>query len=120
MTTSRRASAGCPTARRTTRGWPRNYTTTSRTPAELHQLGLDLIAQLREEYAEIGSKLWGTTDVPEIFQRLRTELLWDNEEEMVAERACEAMARAEAEAPKWFGRLPKTRCEVRVVPEADT
>jgi len=96
----------------------RDFTTTSRTPAELHQLGLDLIARLRDEYAEIGFRLWGTSDVPEIFHRLRTELLWDNEEEMVAS-AVEAMARAEAEAPKWFGRMPNVGCQVRAVDVAE-
>ncbi|WP_434448813.1 DUF885 domain-containing protein [Lentzea sp. E54] len=96
----------------------RDYTTAAYTPDELHRLGLDLIASLREEYAEIGSRVWGTSDVPEIFRRLRTELLWADENEMLAS-AVEAVARAEAEAPNWFGRLPKARCEVRFVPEVD-
>jgi uncharacterized protein (DUF885 family) len=96
----------------------RDYTTTSYTPAELHQLGLDLIARLREEYAEIGSRVWGTSDVPEIFRRLRTELLWDNENDMLTS-AVEAVARAEAVAPRWFGRLPQAPCEVWFVPEID-
>ena len=96
----------------------RNYTTTSRTPDELHRLGLGVIASLREEYAEIGSRLWGTSDVPEIFHRLRTELLWDSEEQML-ENAVEAIARAEAEAPKWFGRMPGVGCRVRLVPEEE-
>jgi uncharacterized protein (DUF885 family) len=96
----------------------RNYTTTSRTPDELHRLGLDIIASLREEYAEIGSRLWGISDVPEIFHRLRTELLWDNEEQMI-ENAVAAIARAEAEAPKWFGRMPGIGCQVRAVPEEE-
>ncbi|MDT7786499.1 MAG: hypothetical protein QOF58_4918 [Pseudonocardiales bacterium] len=96
----------------------RNYTTTSYTPAELHQLGLDVIASLREEYAEIGARVWGVSDVSEIFRRLRTELLWDNEDEMVAS-AVEAVARAEAEAPRWFGRMPKGGCQVRLVDEAE-
>ncbi len=96
----------------------RSFTTTSYTPAELHRLGLDLIAALREEYAEIGSRVWGTGDVTEIFRRLRTDLLWANEEDMLTS-AVEAMARAEAEAPNWFGRLPGARCEVRLVPEID-
>ncbi|MFD4670034.1 DUF885 domain-containing protein [Lentzea sp. NPDC058450] len=96
----------------------RDYTTASYTPAELHQLGHDLIAGLREEYAEIGSRLWGTSDVPEIFRRLRTELLWAKEEDMLVS-AEQAVARANAEAPKWFGRLPKARCEVRFTPEQD-
>ncbi|WP_330270263.1 DUF885 domain-containing protein [Lentzea sp. NBC_00516] len=96
----------------------RTYTTTSRRPSELHRLGLDIIAALREEYAEIGSRLWGTTDVPEIFHRLRTEMLWDSEEQMI-ENAVEAIARAEAEAPKWFGRMPSIGCQVRAVPEEE-
>ncbi|MEU7480253.1 DUF885 domain-containing protein [Lentzea sp. NPDC042327] len=96
----------------------RDYTTTAYTPAELHRLGLDLIARLREEYAEVGARVWGTSDVTEIFTRLRTELLWDNEGDMVTS-AVEAVARAEAVAPRWFGRLPKAPCEVRLVPEVD-
>ncbi|MFC3895615.1 DUF885 domain-containing protein [Lentzea rhizosphaerae] len=96
----------------------RDYTTTSYTPAELHELGLDLMARLREEYAEIGSRVWGTSDVQEIFQRLRTDLLWDNANEMLSS-AVEAIERAEAEAPNWFGRMPNARCEVRFVPEID-
>jgi uncharacterized protein (DUF885 family) len=96
----------------------RDYTTASYSPAELHQLGLDLIAGLREEYAEIGSRVWGTGDVREIFRRLRTDLLWDNEDEMLVS-AVDAVARAEAEAPNWFGRLPLARCEIKFVPEVD-
>ncbi|WP_330770019.1 DUF885 domain-containing protein [Lentzea aerocolonigenes] len=96
----------------------RDYTTAPYTPAELHQLGLDLIAGLHEEYATIGSRVWGTADVPEIFRRLRTDLLWANEDEMLTS-AVETVARAEAEAPNWFGRLPRARCEVRFVPEMD-
>ncbi|KJK50884.1 hypothetical protein UK23_09385 [Lentzea aerocolonigenes] len=96
----------------------RNYTTTSYTPAALHRLGLDLMDGLREEYAEIGSRVWGTSDVTDIFRRLRTELLWDNEDEMVT-HATEAIARAEAAAPQWFGRMPSVGCEVRLVGEAE-
>jgi uncharacterized protein (DUF885 family) len=96
----------------------RDYTTASYSPSELHRLGLDLIAGLHEEYAEIGSRVWGISDVHEIFRRLRTDLLWDNEDEMLV-NAVEAVARAEAEAPNWFGRLPKARCEIRFVPEVD-
>ncbi|KOV80145.1 hypothetical protein ADL03_34975 [Nocardia sp. NRRL S-836] len=95
-----------------------DYTTTSHTPAELHRLGLDLLARLREEYAEVGARVWGTTDVPEIFRRLRTELLWDNENDMVTS-AADAIARAEAVAPRWFSRLPSAGCEVRLVEESE-
>ena len=38
----------------------RLHTTTTRTPAEIHQLGLDIIAGLAREYAEVGGRLYGT------------------------------------------------------------
>ena len=49
-------------------GLARVHTTTDRTPDELHQTGLDVIARLAEEYAEIGSRVFGTSDRAEIFR----------------------------------------------------
>src|SRR5258706_77788 len=81
--------------------------TTTRTPDQLHQLGLDVIAGLRAEYAELGSRVFGTSDQSEIFHRLATDpaMRWRNAEEVLA-TARAAMDRAEAEMPKWFGILP--------------
>ncbi|WP_086827498.1 DUF885 family protein [Allokutzneria sp. NRRL B-24872] len=96
------------------------HTTTDRAPEELHRVGLDLIAKLADEYKEIGSRLWGTTDLAEIFEKMRTapELRWTDAEEMLA-AARAAVAKAEAVAPQWFGLLPKAKCEVREVPAAE-
>jgi uncharacterized protein (DUF885 family) len=98
----------------------RVHTTTDRTPDELHQTGLDLIARLADEYAELGSKMFGTTDQQEIFQRMTSDpaLRWSNGEELLA-AAMEAVARAEEAAPKWFGRLPSQPCKVEPVPAAE-
>jgi uncharacterized protein (DUF885 family) len=98
----------------------RSHTTTDRTPEELHQTGLDLIARLAEEFAELGSAAFGTADRAEIFQRLRTDpaLRWRDGEELLA-AARTAIERAEAAVPQWFGRLPTKRCQVEPVPAAE-
>jgi uncharacterized protein (DUF885 family) len=98
----------------------RAHTTTDRTPEQLHQTGLDLIARLREECAEVGARAFGTTDLQEIFERLRTDpaLRWRDGDELLA-HARATIERAEQVAPEWFGRLPSQRCSVMAVPETD-
>jgi uncharacterized protein (DUF885 family) len=98
----------------------RMHTTTERTPDELHQAGLDVIEGLRDEYAELGGRVLGTTDVTEIFRRLKfdEELRWRTAEELL-DSARQAIARAEAAAPDWFGIRPEEPCEVWPVPEAE-
>jgi uncharacterized protein (DUF885 family) len=97
----------------------RQHTSTSRSPEELHELGLQLIQGLEAEYAEIGGRLFGTTDVAEIFERLRNDedLAFRSADDML-ERARAAIERAEAVAPQWFLRVPPQRCEVEAVPAA--
>lgn len=96
------------------------HTTTAHTPRQLHELGLDLIAQLREEYAAVGSRVFGTSDVAAIFHRLRFDpaLRWSSGEELLA-TARAAIARAEVAAPRWFGRVPERSMEVRPVPDTE-
>ncbi|QFU87999.1 DUF885 family protein [Amycolatopsis sp. YIM 10] len=98
----------------------RKHTTTDRTPEDLHATGLRLIGELAEEYRDLGGRVFGTKDLAEIFQRLRTDpaLRWDSAEELL-ESARAAITRAEAEAPKWFGRIPPQPCVVEPVPEAE-
>ncbi|MBP2321567.1 uncharacterized protein (DUF885 family) [Kibdelosporangium banguiense] len=98
----------------------RVHTTTDRTAEDLHQTGLDLIASLSEEFAEVGSRVFGTSNVQEIFDRLRNDpaLRWNSEEELLS-AAREAIERAEAEAPRWFGHTPSHSCKVEPVPAAE-
>ncbi|WP_206793514.1 DUF885 family protein [Amycolatopsis sp. MtRt-6] len=98
----------------------RAETTTERTARELHETGLALIEKLGAEYRELGAKVFGTTELPEIFERLRTDpaLRWRDGEELLS-AARDAIARAEAVAPQWFSRIPAEKCEVAPVPEAD-
>ncbi|MFC5290730.1 DUF885 domain-containing protein [Actinokineospora guangxiensis] len=98
----------------------RVHTTTDRTPEELHQTGLDVIDSLREEYAELGERVFGTRDQAEVFARLIEDpaMRWRDAEELLGDaRAC--IERAEAVAPDWFGRLPGQRCQVEPVPATE-
>ena len=94
-------------------------TSTQRGPDELHRLGLDVIAELDEEYAEIGTRLWGMSNPEQIRARLRSDpyLRFSTEEEIV-QAAIGAVRRAEAEAPMWFGKVPKEQCAVETIPPA--
>jgi uncharacterized protein (DUF885 family) len=95
----------------------RMYTTTSRTPEELHRTGLEIVARLAAEYAEVGAQVFGTSDQAEIFTRLRTDpdLRWRDGDELLA-TARATISRAEEAAPRWFGRLPTQSCAVEAVP----
>lgn len=98
----------------------RVHTTTQRSPEELHATGLELIEALAQEYAEIGERVFGTSELSEVFTRLRTDraLRWNSAEELL-ETARSAIARAEQAAPRWFGHIPPQPCVVEPVPAAE-
>jgi uncharacterized protein (DUF885 family) len=87
-------------------------------PEEIHRIGLDEIERLAGEYAEVGSRLFGTTDLTEIFARLRgdEELLYATGDEIVAD-ATRCLDAARGAMGDWFGRLPQTDCDILTVPE---
>ncbi len=101
-------------------GLIRAHTSTERTARELHETGLEMIAKLAGEYRELGEKVFGTKDLEEIFERLRSDsaLRWRDGDELL-EAARDAITRAEAVAPQWFSTLPEGRCEVAPVPESE-
>jgi uncharacterized protein (DUF885 family) len=98
----------------------RSHTTTDRTPDDLHETGLRIIDDLAREYTEIGSRAFGTTDLAEIFDRLRTDpaLRWKDADELL-ETARAAITRAAEAAPQWFGRIPPHPWVVEAVPAAE-
>ncbi len=64
----------------------------------------------------LGKRLFGTDDLAAVQKRLRTDpTVYFRTREEVEEKAREALARADAAMPKWFGRLPKTPCVVKRV-----
>ncbi len=100
--------------------YARLHTTTDRTPGDLHRIGLDVVARLAAEYAEVGERAFGTRDLTEIFARLRTDpaMRWNDGAELLA-AARSAIRRAEQVAPRWFAALPRQQCVVEPVPAAE-
>lgn len=92
------------------------HTSLSLSPDEIHRIGLEEIARVRAEMSALGAKLFGTSDLPAIQQRLRSDpALYFTTREEVEAKAVEALRRAEALMPRWFGRLPRTPCVVKRV-----
>ena len=49
------------------------FTTLPMQAAEIHEIGMQQIARLADEYRELGAEVLGTTDLQEIFSRLRDD-----------------------------------------------
>jgi uncharacterized protein (DUF885 family) len=91
----------------------RRHTTTDRDPAQLHQLGLDLVAGLAEEYRELGARVLGTADMDQVLHRLREDpaLRFATAAEILASGR-DALERATAALPAIVGRVPRAPCRV--------
>ncbi len=92
------------------------YTTLPLQPGEIHQIGLQQMDRLFDEYRELGPEVLGTADLEEIFARLRDdpELHHTSGAEIV-KVAEEAFARAREEMPSWFGRISEADCVVQEI-----
>jgi uncharacterized protein (DUF885 family) len=89
------------------------YTTLPMQAGEIHEIGMQQIARLAEEYRAIGAEALGTTDLPEIFSRLRDDpALHHTNGEAVRSAAETAFGKARAAMGDWFGRLPEADCVV--------
>jgi uncharacterized protein (DUF885 family) len=86
-------------------------TSTDLTPLAVHELGLQQLALLDDEYRRLGASTLGIDEPARLRQQLRTDtsLRYATADEIIAD-ATASVARAEAEAPRWFARLPKSRC----------
>ena len=95
----------------------RRHTSLDLAPLDIHNIGLDEIAQIRGQYRELGSRVLGTDSLTMIYQHLRNDpaLRFENVEQIVA-AAQASMDRARAAIPDWFGRLPQTDCVMAQIP----
>jgi uncharacterized protein (DUF885 family) len=91
----------------------RVHTSLDLSPDEIHRIGLDEVARIDAELAELGGRVLGTTDAEAIRSRLRSDpaLHFTTRDEVFAS-AEEALARARAAIPEWFGLLPVADCAV--------
>jgi uncharacterized protein (DUF885 family) len=96
----------------------KRYTTLDLDPRDVHQIGLDEIAALEDEYRALGGPVLGTTNVAEIYERLRNDpALRFETADQVHQAAESALARAREAIPQWFGRLPEAPCMVQPIPD---
>ena len=86
----------------------RQYTTVDKDARAIHRLGLEQIAALEAEARPIAQRTFGTSDLPALYRRLRTDTAhtFKNREELIG-MAESAVARGKAAMGKWFGRLPR-------------
>ncbi len=92
----------------------RNYTTTTKTAQEIHDIGLAQIEKLADEYRGLGPEVVGTDDLQQIFEAMRTDpkLHFTTGDELV-EASEIAMQRAWDAMPEWFEVLPQAPCAVQ-------
>ena len=91
----------------------RYHTTLERSAREIHDTGLEQIEKLAGEYRVLGQEVLGTSDVPEIFRRLRDDpALHHTSGAEIVSASKTALAKASAAMGDWFGILPKAGCEV--------
>jgi uncharacterized protein (DUF885 family) len=91
----------------------RVHTSLNLAPEALHQTGLLEIDRIDAEIEALAARVLGTGDLAEAIARLRDDpaLGFSTREEVLAGGA-EALARAQAATPAFFGRLPHAPCEV--------
>jgi uncharacterized protein (DUF885 family) len=94
----------------------RKHTTTELSPEEIHQIGLDCLAALQEEWAELGGRVLGITDVPAILERLRDDpaLRFTSSAEIVR-TVTDALQRAEEARDGWFPRFDIPDCVIEEI-----
>jgi uncharacterized protein (DUF885 family) len=90
-----------------------HHTTTTQSAAEIHELGLSLCSEIRDQLMTVGHEALGTRTFEETATRLLndTSLRFTSGMQMVAE-ARASLERAEAELPAWFGLRHQSSCEV--------
>jgi len=89
------------------------------TPDELHAIGMaEATEQLPSEYAEVGGREFGTSDLAEIFGRLLDDpgLRYGDADEIMT-HVTDCLEAARAAMGDWFGILPQAAFVLKPVPE---
>jgi uncharacterized protein (DUF885 family) len=96
----------------------RYFSSLPKSSKEVHEIGLREIDLLAKEMQSIAERSFGSSDVPALLQRLRTDpqYLFKDREELIRYSQA-ALARAKAAAPAWFGLLPKADVIIEPYPK---
>ncbi len=99
------------------RGAVRYHVSMDPPPEEIHEIGLAELVVIEERMREIAERSFGTSDVREFLDRLRSDPLYtfESREHMIG-IARDAVARAAAACPGWFNLLPRAGVEVEPYP----
>jgi uncharacterized protein (DUF885 family) len=92
------------------------HTTTSLSPLEIHQIGLDVLEQMRSEWSEIGMSALGESQFSRIAERMRTDpaLRFETSDEIVGV-AQGALDRADAVRADYFPAYDIPDCVIEVI-----
>lgn len=94
----------------------RRHTTTDLAAEEIHQIGLDCIRDLQAEWAELGGRALGTSEVPEILRRLREDpSLRFTDTSQIVDVVGDALRRAEAARDDWFPAYEIADCVIEQI-----
>jgi len=96
----------------------RQSTTTKLSPEEIHQRGLSEVERIRRELEEVKCSTGFGGSLEEFFKFLRTEprFYYERAEDLLAGYR-DVAKRADAELPRFFGKLPRTPYGVLPVPD---
>jgi uncharacterized protein (DUF885 family) len=87
------------------------FTSTRLSSNEIHELGLEQLASLDDEFRRRGAAAFGTSDPVALRARLHDDpaLRYDTAEDLITD-ATRALDRSQHEAGNWFSRLPTADC----------
>jgi len=85
---------------------------------QVHETGVQQVAQLDAEISTIGRRSFGASDVPALLQRARVDpqYLFKSREDLIAYSQA-ALARAKAKMRDWFDLLPKADVVIQPYPK---
>ncbi len=94
----------------------RSHTTLEKEPEAIHQLGLERVGMLEDEYRRVAGPLLGTNEVAEIYTRLRDDpgLRYAGSDELVAD-ALRCLDKAAVAMGGWFDPTPRAPCQAHPI-----
>ena len=94
-------------------------TSTALRPQRIHEIGRAVVAQVRDELADLGGQVLGVADADAAIRQIRNDPnLRCRSAADIVEVSRAAIERGMAAAPGWFNRLPSAPLELHVMPDA--